>query len=85
MPDKNILKHHSALRGRGAQNALPRYRLRSQTGNPDYVFAAHLKRAPYWLVISGEWWGMMKDEQFELDYVTSNDESRVQPKKTEAD
>ena len=85
MPDKNLLNPPSALRGRGAQNALPRYRLRSQTGNPDYVFAAHLKRAPYWLVISGEWWGMMKDEQFELDYVTSNDESRVQPKKTEAD
>lgn len=31
---------------------------------------------PYWLVISKTWWGIVGKEEFELDYVTSNDESR---------
>ena len=50
--------------------------MRGQSDNPEYVFAARLKRAPYWLVISKTWWGIVGKEEFELDYVTSNDESR---------
>ena len=73
MPNKNILKHHDALRGKKTQPLLPRYRLR---GHPEYVFAARLKKAPYWLVVSDDWWGMVDEEGFRADYIKSNDEAR---------
>tara|TARA_R100001594_G_scaffold17706_1_gene35841 strand:- start:8 stop:160 length:153 start_codon:yes stop_codon:yes gene_type:complete len=40
------------------------------------VFAARLKKAPFWLVVSSDWWGMMEDELFRYDYIPSNDEAR---------
>ena len=73
MPNKNILKHHEALRGRKTQSLLPRYRIRGQA---KYVFAARLKKAPYWLVVSDDWWGMVDEEGFRADYIESNDEAR---------
>ena len=73
MPNKNILKHHEALKRRKTQALLPRYRIR---GQEKYVFAARLKKAPYWLVVSEDWWGMVGEELFRSDYIESNDEAR---------
>ena len=73
MPNKNILKHHEALKRRKMQNFLPRYKRRDQE---KYVFAARLKKAPYWLVVSEDWWGMVGEELFWSDYIESNDEAR---------
>ena len=73
MPDINILTHQSAFKGRAGQGALPRYRKR---GEQEYVFAARLKKAPFWLVVSSDWWGMMEDKLFRYDYIPSNDEAR---------
>ncbi len=76
MANNGILTHIPRMSSKKIQSVLPRYRMRGQSDNPEYVFAARLKRAPYWLVISKTWWGIVGKEEFELDYVTSNDESR---------
>ena len=84
MPNNNILTHIPGMSSKKTQSVLPRYRMRGQSDNPEYVFAARLKRSPYWLVISKTWWGMGGDVEFELDYVTSNDESRKTLREREA-
>ena len=73
MKDPIVLQHHDALRGRKTQSLLPRYRLRNQQ---KYVFAARLKKAPYWLVVSEDSWGMVSEEFFQLDYIESNEEAK---------
>ena len=78
--DKRFLRHVENLRGRGGQGGLPRYRKRDEPEQTNkYAFACRLKKAPrIWLVIHQDFWGFMPAEQFNFEYVTSNDCSREQ-------
>jgi hypothetical protein len=76
--DRAILTHVESLSGSKAQENLPRYRKR-ETANHEYVFACRLKRAPHlWLVIHDEYFGLMPEAQFDLEYIASNECSREQ-------
>ena len=76
--DRAILKHVESLSGSKAQESLPRYRKR-ETANQEYVFACRLKKLPHlWLVIPDEYFGIMPEAQFDLEYIASNECSREQ-------
>ena len=68
-----VLGHVESLNNSRAQSAIPRYRKRGPV--KEYVFAAKLKKAPLWLVV-GEEWGFISEDEFEHDYIASNDMAR---------